>query len=286
VLSLHKLRNDVQHLAVVPSIEEVERHRISSRAFFDEICREVYEGLITFAEISLALFVRCETEKLILSEMERAFQEENFSISSYYARNVIAYHIRLLRQNMKVPVSWHSSYFQFEIGSLGDFVKDTDKMIDWIIDRLILREYYDEVNKVLQPEGTLFGYKIGFEPSNKEQAEEARILAYDFITHTQDAIKKAKDPFVFDFRLIDENETEYAVQIGIASDYKLTEARISLMKTGPSPLSSPSKLMDIPPQIGLQRVNLEKEGIKGVHTLQIYVTSENEGSDVKYLNIK
>ena len=137
-LSLHKLRNDVQHHGQIPSQHEVERHAITVRSFFDEVCLKAYDGRITFADISLALFVSSEIERIILGEMEKAHNEGRFSDSVLYAKKAVAYHVELLRQAMNVPHAWHSFSLRLDLGRaglgpVGEFAEDTDRKIDWIV---------------------------------------------------------------------------------------------------------------------------------------------------------
>jgi hypothetical protein len=285
VLSLHKLRNDTQHLGLIPSTEEVERHKITARSFFDEICQKVYEGNITFADVSLALFVISETEKMILSEMEKALQGENFSLSVYYAKHVIGYHVNLLRENMKVPYSWHSAHLSTSLsgkifGDLGRFVRDTDEKLDWLIDRLCLGEYYDEVYEILGP--SEFGHPSMIEigDADRETAERARNITYDFVTRTQGLVKEVKKPMVFDLRVMEKDESKCFVQIGIASDYKIVEAKIVLIDVIPGPV------IEILPQIGFQMVKIENLKKGSSCTIQAVVANEKEGEARKYLSFK
>lgn len=280
VISLHKLRNDVQHLAVVPSIEEVERHRVTSRSFFDEVCREVYEEDVTFSKVSLAFFVRSEGEIMVLSEMERAFQENNFQLSVYYARNAIKYHVMLLRENMKIP---HSSRFLFDPSQsltrgLDHYVRDIDEKINWLIDRICLREYYDEIEEILGGVRFRFWEIIEIKDATKEEAERSRNVTYDFITRTQDLVKEVKLPTIFDLRVIDKTENECVIQLGIASDFKITNAFIRGVSQ-----ANPLPLIEVKFQTGIQTVRVENLKKGETYTLEAGVSNEKDGESLKYL---
>src|SRR6266851_2425099 len=57
IQDLHKLRNNVQHHGMVPSPQDITRHRNTIRYFFDEVCDVIYDGEIAYDSISLALFI-------------------------------------------------------------------------------------------------------------------------------------------------------------------------------------------------------------------------------------
>ena len=287
-LSLHKLRNDVQHHSLIPSQQEVGRHVITARSFFDEVCLKAYDGSITFADISLALFITSEVEKTILVEMEKALQEGRHSDAVFYAKQAVAYHVRLLRDNMKVPHIWHTSFLSHHLGSsgvfgeLGRFVEDTDKKLDWIIDRLCLREHHDEIDEFLGR----FRYDLTKrEAANQDAAERARNVGYDFITRTQDVISKPdlETPFVFDLLILDKRENEYTVQIGLASAAKINEARLTLKEKN---VEKPLSVQNISTQIGLQTVQVRDLEKEKAYNLFAWVKNEKGRVDEEYLTFQ
>ena len=300
VLSLHKLRNDVQHQSLIPSHQEVGRHVVTARSFFDEVCLKAYDGSITFADISLALFVMSEIEKTILAEMEKALQENRYPDSVFYAKQAVSYHVRLLRENMQVPRAWHSSFYshhlqfpRFRISrvrnreldetlrqfdekfrELGRFVEDTDKKLDWIVNRLCLREYYDEVSRLMghAPSPYWLGYyRIERTTANQDDAEKARSFAYDFMTRTQDLISKPdlEAPFIFDLLILDKRENECTVQIGLASASKIVEARLVLKEQNVE-----KSTKNISTQIGLQTAELKD--LEDGKAYDLLVSAKNE----------
>lgn len=289
-LSLHKLRNDVQHHSLIPSQQEVGRHVITARSFLDEVCLKAYDGNITFAGISLALFITSEVEKTILAEMESALHEGRHSDTVFYAKQVVAYHVRLLRDNMKVPHGWHTPFLRHDLDraglrELGEFVEDTDKKLDWIVDRLCLREYYDEIHDFLGH----FRYTRARLPkreiANQDAAERARNIAYDFTTYTQDLISKTdlETPFVFDLSILGKSESECSVQIGLASAVKIDEARLTLKEEN---VEKPLSVQNISIQIGLQTVRM-RGLVKGkTYTLVAWVKNEKGRHDQKWLTFQ
>jgi len=289
-LSLHKLRNDVQHQSQIPSQHDVERHVITARFFFDEVCLKVYDGSITFAHISLALFVTSEVENIILAEMEKALQDERFSDSVFYAKQAVAYHVRLLRHSMKVPHSWHSHSLHFDLdhaglGKLGRFVEDTDEKLDWIVDRLCLREYYDEIVGFI---GRGFRYEFRLrglerETANQDDGEKARTITYDFITRTQDLIHEPdlETPFVFDLLVSSKRDNECAVQVGLASAHKIIEAKLTL-----GGQNVEKSVQNISTQLGLQTVNVKDLEKGKKYDLIASVKTEKDYTDSEYLTFE
>lgn len=285
VLSLHKLRNDVQHHSVIPSHQEVTRHAITARSFFDEICLKAYDGNVTFADISLALFITSQVEKTILAEMEKALQDRRYQDSVFYAKQVVTYHVKLLRDNMKVPHGWHTPFLRHDLDragfrELGEFVEDIDKKLDWIINRLCLREYHDEINEFLKH----FRYGLTKrEAANQDTAERARNIAYDFITRTQDRITKPdiETPFIFDLLILDKCENECTVQIGLASVHKIIEAKLTLKEQ-----NIEKSVQSISTQIGLQTTQVK--GLEKGKTYNLFAWAKNDKERVgsKYLTFK
>jgi hypothetical protein len=75
IKALHDLRNNVQHQAVIPSLDEVIKHRNTVSLFIDDICNTFYNNSITFDSISLNYLVDTQIERIILDEMEKAISE-------------------------------------------------------------------------------------------------------------------------------------------------------------------------------------------------------------------
>lgn len=286
VLSLHKLRNDVQHHSLIPSKQEVARHVITVRSFFDEICSKVYEEAINFADISFALFIGSEAEKLMLAEMEKALQNERYSDSVYFAKQTVNYHVELLHDNMKVPHSWHSSTLHYHLGDsgvfreLGEFIEDTDKKLDWIVDRLCLREYHDEIYEFLGDSRNLL---IEREVADRDMAERGRNITYDFITSTQDLIHKPDldYPYIFDLTILDKSETGCSIQIGIADASKIVEASLELQENSVAKYTK-----NILTNIGLQTFKLQDLKKGRTYLLITRAKNENEETGHKFLNFK
>ena len=103
ITALHKTRNDIQHNAITPSLQDVNRHKLNVRQFFDEICSSVYKNKITFESISLSYLVDSKIERIILDEMETALSKEDYAQCIRYARAAVEYHTRLLKMNIRMP---------------------------------------------------------------------------------------------------------------------------------------------------------------------------------------
>lgn len=305
VLSLHKLRNDVQHHSLIPSYEEVRRHLITVRSFFDEVCLKAYDGVISFADISLALFIGSEIERMVLAEMERALKERKYPDSLFYTKQAVAYHIRLLRENMLVPRGWHSSFLHHDLSfsrfrtlhvdrelveefrrfdekfeKLGRFVEETDEKLDWILDRLCLREHYDEVSRFLGhiPSRYWIGlYEMERTPADRHDAERARSFAYDFMIRTQDLISKPdlEAPFIFDLLILDKRENECTIQIGLSSASRIIEAKLVLKEQNVE-----KHAQDISTEIGLQTARLKD--LEGGKIYNLFVSAKNEKEETAH----
>jgi hypothetical protein len=289
-LSLHKLRNDVQHHGQIPSQHEVDRHSITVRSFFDEVCLKAYDGKITFADISLALFVSSEVERIILDEMEKAHNKGRFSDSVYFAKAAVAYHGELLRHAMKVPHTWHSIYLRSNLkgrglDDIGQFVEDTDNKIDWIVDRLTLREYYDDITDFI---GSEFRYGLSFKTlerkmANQDDSEKARSITYDFIIGTQDMIREPdlKYPEIFDLSILEKHDDEAVIQIGLATVRKLAEAKLTLTEGDVE-----KSVQSISTQTGLQIVNLKGLTKGAEYRLSVDLRTENDERNTEDLHFE
>jgi len=292
VSALHKLRNDVQHQSVIPSEHEVSRHEINVRLFFEEVCKDVYDGALSFDHISLTLFIRSEIGKFVLAEMEKAFQNSKYSDSVYYAKQALIYHIMLLRFNMGAPHTdpfFHSPFSSSDLHDLRDvgrFLEQTNECLNWIIDRLCLQDYYDEITHLLGSKRTSSIYWFRSHHLKREEvdqngAEQVKNLVYEFITATQDAIKESDldSPFIYDSIIIEgESENEYVVQIGFISVPSVTEAKLEIKEQ--------NKILDIPLQNGLHKIvirNLEK-GKR--YVLFVHVKNEKGKDDHSFLEFR
>lgn len=288
VLSLHKLRNDVQHHCLIPSKQEVERHVITARTFFDEICSKPYDSHISYSDISLGLFITSEIEKIILKELEKAFDEQRHSDSAFYAKQVVSYHVELLRKNMNVPYSWHSSFLYSHFsgepfGDLGDFIRETDEKLDWIVDRLCLRDHYDDVNGMLGRMRDWIQTIPERDVISQDSAEKARNLAYDFLTRTQYSITEVdlEKPIIFDINVLEKSEDRIEVEIGIASAFKIEEAKL-FVRDGPEQIFS--KVLT--PEIGMQSVEINGLQKGNQYFLNVIAKSEKDQRDDKCFKVK
>jgi hypothetical protein len=297
IVSLHKLRNGVQHDSNIPSEQEVSRHKTTIRLFFDEVCQKVYESAISYDDISLALFIKSENEKIILGEMEKSYQNGRYDDSIYYAKQAAIYHVMLLRSNMGVPYS-HSfrNPFTFsdfrDLSEVGTVLEETIGRLNWVVDRLCLREHYDEINQLLggritSPYFHWFRGDIQRVQALPNEAELTRNLLYEFITSTQDLIKEQdlKSPFVFDLMVKKPELSEgYAIQVGFVSNSAITSAQLIIRKK-PSQDEIEKKIavkeekLDIPKDLGLHMMpiqDLDRGRQYGVHC---GVTNEKKESD-------
>lgn len=302
IVSLHKLRNDVQHQSLIPSEQEVSRHQTTLRLFFDEVCKNVYDGAISFGEISLSLFITSEIEKFILKEMEKTFQNSRFVDSVYYAKQAIIYHVMLLRSNMGIPHTdpFFHSPFTFsrlhDLQDVGRFLEDTSKCLNWIIDRFCLREYCDDIYHLLDLGTTSTIFRFGYRTLKRKQAtqndaEQAKNLAYEFITATQHLIKEPdlESPFIFDFMIMEgTSKDEHIIQVGVLSLPKITEAKLEIMdfptkEEIEAGVKQQKRSLDIPTEIGLHKI-LIKDLVKGKrYSITASVKNEKERTDYSHL---
>jgi len=82
--------------------------------------------------------------------MEEEFAKGDYPKSIYYAKKVALYHLKLLRLSLNVPSTFHVNSFSFSklnyFNGLGDILKEMSQPLNWVIDKVSLREYYDEIN--------------------------------------------------------------------------------------------------------------------------------------------
>lgn len=304
VVSLHKLRNDVQHHGNIPSEQEVSRHKTTIRLFFDEVCQKIYESAISYDDISLALFIKSENEKIILGEMEKSYQKGSYGDSIYYDKQAAIYHVMLLRSNMGVPHP-HSfrNPFTFsdfrDLREVGGVLEETVERLNWAVDRLCLREHYDEINQLLEgritsPYFHWYRGDIQRVQATQNEAEQARNLVYEFVASTQDLIKEQdlKSPFVFDLvvRKADPSE-EYIIKVGFVSTSAINSAQITIRKM-PSKdeiekkIALKEEILDVPKNLGLHTVPFQTFEKGRKYQVTFRVINEKEESDTIHLPLE
>lgn len=300
IVSLHKLRNDTQHNGIIPSEQEVSRHKLSTRLFIDEVCQNIYDNSISYDDISLALFIKSENERAILQEMEKALAKSKYSDSVYYGKQAAIYHVMLLRANMGVP---HRGYFYnpwtfakiSDFRDIGRYLEELNEGQNWIIDKLLLREHYDEINHLLG--GAITSYlhwrrrEIERAQANQSEAEEIRHLVYEFITSTQDLIREPDlvSPFIFDLVIEKaESSEDYYIQIGVVSASPIVSAKITI-RENPSKEDLEKKLplkdetLDAPKTTGLSALPIHGLEKGKQYQLGFQVSNEKAESDSVYL---
>jgi hypothetical protein len=304
VVSLHKLRNDVQHHSNIPSEQEVSRHKTTIRLFFDEVCQIVYDSGISYDDISLALFIKSENEKTILGEMEKAFQKGSYSDCIYYGKQAAIYHVMLLRSNMGVPDvrSFHNpfTFSDFrDLREVGDVLEKTTERLNWAVDRLCLREHYDEMNQLLGGRITspyFYWYRGDIQrvEATQNEAEQTRNLVYEFVTSTQDLTKEQdlKSPFVFDLvvKKAELNE-DYVIQVGFVSTSTIASVQLTIRKM-PSQdetkknIALKEEILDISKDLGLHIVPIQTLEKGRQYQISCRVTDEKKESDSTHLTFK
>jgi len=301
VASLHKLRNDVQHHSSIPSEQEVSRHKTTIRLFFDEVCQKVYESAISYDDISLALFIKTENEKIILGEMEKSYQNGSYDDSIYYGKQAAIYHVMLLRSNIGVPYPHSfSNPFTFsrfgDLREVGEVLEQTVERLNWVVDRLCLREHYDEINQLLggritSPYFHWYRGNIQRVQALPNEAEQTRNLLYEFITSTQDLIKEQdlKSPFVFDLMVKKaELSEDYVVQVGFVSKSAITSAQLTIRKT-PSKdeiekkIAVKEQILDIPKNLGLHILPIQ--ALESGRQYEVYCKVTNEKEETDHVNL-
>jgi hypothetical protein len=268
IISLHKLRNDVQHHCNIPSDNEVSRHNTTIRLFFDEICQKVYCNSISYNDISLTLFIDSENEKIMLRKMEGAYLNNDYSSVIRYCKRVAIYHVMLIRLSMDAPfLTSFSNRFNWTDGAfntLGESLEQTNQTVNWIVNKLCLREQYEPVNTFLDG---LLGrsffhfYKgdIEEEQNLRDKAENARNLIYEFITSTQDLVNIADldSPFIFDLSLTKNASNEAFLQFGIVTSSEIKSAKLThrrIIKEDSGITHQEQEIIDLPKDSGLHLV--------------------------------
>jgi len=303
VASLHKLRNNVQHESGIPSVQEVSRHKTTTRLFIDEVCQKVYDNTISYDKISLALFIQSENEKVILGEMEKAFVKGDYSDSIYYGKQAALYHVMLLRSNMSVPhLGYFSNPFTFsefrDLMEVGNILEQTVERLNWIVDTLCLREHYDEINQLLggritSPHFRWYRGDIERIQADQNESEETRNLVYEFLTSTQDLIKNPdlKSPFIFDLVAKKaESGENYTIQVGFVSASPVASAKLTIRKMPTNDeinqkIGFKAEVLDIPKECGLQTVPIQGLEKGRRYEVSCNVTNDEGESDDAHLEL-
>jgi hypothetical protein len=291
ITALHKTRNDIQHNAITPSLQDVTRHKLNVRQFFDEICTSVYKNKITFESISLTYLVDSKIERIILDEMETSLSKEDYVQCIRYAKAAIEYHTRLLKMNMRMPSAWFSNktdyryitsglqqqqrhHFYGGVQSLHPqaerYFDALNKSLEWIFDRMVYPQHYVEVEKLA---GDPWNYH---EIVNKDKAEESKVLAYNIITQTQWQLKEIHDmerPIIFDDTILNKNEKKILL-LGIASSTEIIEAKLQFMHQ-----NQRGKEINIQTKMGINEIPIDPQDCSGYDSVRLQVKNKQNQTD-------
>ncbi len=229
--ALHELRNFVQHGTSVPSPSDIERHKSNVRRFFDEVCAAIYNNAITFESVSMAYLVKSTIERQILQSMEAAFEKGDYTSAVLYCRHCALYHKYLVRENLDIPSrSYFSGPYKLRVISseLADYAREQDEKIEWLIDRVTLREYHDVLEEIIGIR-TLAGFEQ--EQADRDQAENFHMLIYNVITGTQSLLTTKDDlddVCAFDFRIVKKENNSCTLSIGLASKTPIFNPRVEV----------------------------------------------------------
>ena len=113
-----------------------------------------------------------------------------------------------------------------------------NKRLNWTVDRLCLREHYDKVEELVgrllnNPYTDIWKEEdIQRGKSTLTETEQARTLLYEFLTSTQDLIKKPdlEKPYIFDLLLKKTEIGQYFLQVGILSTSKISRAEFEIKR--------------------------------------------------------
>lgn len=254
--AMHKLCDEIQHSAAVPSSDDIARYVHSMKLFFIDICKQVYSDTVTFDSISLALLLDSKIEKIITEQMEISYADRNFVDCDYYARRAVAYHIILLEKNLGIKdltkrIVLHKSLLDQKISlELFDYLNDLEGAMRSTINQLLLREYAADAIRLLGDDYSSFSalseqgaddkirnvIGIKRKPSvMQSEAEEAKTLAYKILLGSQDLLAPYKDldnPYVFDCLIMERSRTSFTVFAGYASTKPVEKAIIEVREPG------------------------------------------------------
>lgn len=238
--ALHSLRNNVQHHAVIPSSDEVNKHQHTTRLFIDEICTAFYNNTITFDSISLSFLVDNLVERIILDEMEKAIAEERYTDGINYARKAVEFHITLLKQQVELPyqlLRGLDNYREitnalrdpprpgrYTINPGDNYFRGIKKTIEWIIDKIALSELELDVRQLLP---LYYRIKPTEGMDDFQTVEQARMLAFNIITKSQSQVIKTNDvniPFIFECAIIN-RDGKKVLKLGVASAKEISGSK-------------------------------------------------------------
>ena len=295
LMALHKLKNDIQHNASIASEQDITRHKLNVRLFFDEICKDIYRNKITFESISLAYLVDSKNEIIILQEMEKALENKNYPDAIKYSKEAIQYHRELIRMNMEAPNMLNSngyryilsgvkgaSQFGYGLPSLNSqaeqYFSQLNRTIKWLVNRRIFPEHDEEVQQLLDP----FEGQLELNP-DKEKAESARLMAYNIITGTQWQLKKFKDvkkPLIFAQSIVQVG-TDKILLLGIASTSELSEVKLRFSKNRDN-----EKIIDGDKKIGIQEIHIDADLTKNYNELRISIRNIEQVQEGCFIRLK
>ena len=273
--SLHKMRNDMQHDTRIPSDDDISRYTLIPRYLLDEISVTVFDSKITFESISLTSIVNSKVEKIIITELDKAFEIKRFDLCVYFANYLIDYHKKLFRKKMQVPyISPHNNptflrmsganplgrasgleSYEKLFGKIFEYVKNHDEVIKWLVSRSILSEYSDEIDAL--DEKVRYA-NLEHTSFIEDEAIEARKLAFQIITESQWQLNKVKDieiPQIFYCRIVSQ-ENPPLLQIGVASIAPILSSTLNATNKNDK-MDFETKL-----EIGYQEIPLSSEILK------------------------
>lgn len=75
--NLHLVRNNIQHLGVIPAAEEVSRFRSLTENIINSVTSKLFK--VQFSELSLGAFIKDQVVRELYTKADEAFSNENYS---------------------------------------------------------------------------------------------------------------------------------------------------------------------------------------------------------------
>lgn len=144
ITSLHDLRNSTQHGDTIPSDWDINRYEITVKAFFDGLCRQVFNRKISYASMSVAEMLRSPHKTELMLIAEKYIENGNYGIALQLLHTVILYHYMLIKTNLFLPMLPRYEFYSNPIFTSGKateierHILDLYTSLDTSVDRLAI----------------------------------------------------------------------------------------------------------------------------------------------------
>lgn len=241
--NLHDLRNSIQHGDVQPSDSDILRHKKVVRDLFDDICLNVYRGVIKFDSISMAKVLKSPHETELLFKAELYIEEGKYELDLYFIHTAALYHYMLIKTNLFLPILPTYDYLALQKGN--PIVEQIYRSLDNATDRLAMGEFYLREKDLLKKappfledfeKGKRFTYLWisqlkPLQGISYDEVEKARTSIYNIILGTENVITEkliVDVPVIYGSHVTDITQTSAKVNYGILCKLEIEKCILKL----------------------------------------------------------